>query len=98
FSLLFQVTTNRTTASHRDYSPPTGFLVDGSTTNRPHFYRPQLANTQLPYPQHTHPQSNPLPSNSNYSHISSATGSIYLFTTVELMLFTFHLQVGFCVF
>ncbi|CAN7053977.1 unnamed protein product [Brassica oleracea var. botrytis] len=29
-----KVTTNRTTASHRGYSPPTGSLVDGSTFTR----------------------------------------------------------------
>ncbi|CAN7086709.1 unnamed protein product, partial [Brassica oleracea var. botrytis] len=99
------VTTNLTTASHRDYSPLTGSLhvnvhphFPRTQYHRPLFYRPQLANTQLPYPQHTHPQSNLLPSNFNYSPISSATGSIYLLTTVELRLFTFHLQAGFFVF
>ncbi|CAN6933010.1 unnamed protein product, partial [Brassica oleracea] len=96
FLHFFQVTTNPTTASHRDYSPLTGF--PRTQYHRPLFYRPQLANTQLPYPQHTHPQSNLLPSNFNYSPISSATGSIYLLTTVELRLFTFHLQAGFFVF
>ncbi|CAN6890902.1 unnamed protein product, partial [Brassica oleracea] len=29
-----KVITNRTTASHRGYSPPTGSLVDGSTFTR----------------------------------------------------------------